>query len=128
MKRDMDFCRKILQCIEAKCWDVGSIHTLDIEDFEGALAEDDKNALNYHVKLLIDAGFIEPSPSRSGRGGAAFVKGLTWEGHEFVEKSRDQGLWEKAKRLAREKTGGLAIEILSPLLTALAKNAVGIDG
>jgi len=47
---------------------------------------------------------------------------LTWEGHQFLTAARSDTLWEKAKKLTLEKTGGLAFEFLK---TALMK--VGTD-
>jgi hypothetical protein len=120
MKRDMDLCRKILQLIEDT--DAGA-YTIEAESL-GEFSGSDQGAVDHHVKIMVGAGFIESSGSVHG---SPIVRGLTWEGHEFVEKSRDPGLWEKAKRLAKEKTGGITIEILTLLLSALAKKAIGID-
>jgi len=121
MKRDMDLCRKILQFIEDKVSHVEVLYTVDI-DALGPGSEISQNTVNYHVRLLVDAGLIDSKGVV--RGGTPLVRGLTWAGHEFVEKTRDQGLWEKAKQIAKEKSGGLALEILSPLLTDLIKQAV----
>lgn len=123
MKRDMDLCRKILQVIEEM--PPRGIAALDPGDLGEEYSELGQETLNRHVKIMIGAGFIDTTGGF--RRGAPFVKGLTWEGHEFVEKSRDHGLWEKAKELAKEKSGGIAIEIISPLLTSLAKKALGLE-
>jgi hypothetical protein len=120
MKRDMDLCRKILQHVEGLS--VG-VRTIDVDDLEYAVPDIDQDTVNYHVRLLMGAGFIE-STGTSVRG-ALLVKGLTWGGYEFLEKSRDEGLWGKAKKIAKEKTGGLAVESLSAILSDLIKNAIG---
>lgn len=121
MKRDMDLCRKILQFIETS-GQAGSIFTIDTEDL--GLAEDYQDVVDHHIKLMVGAGLIDTSGSAVR--GRPIVKGLTWEGHEFVETSRDEGLWDKAKKLAKEKTGGVAFGIISPLLTEMAKKALGL--
>lgn len=123
MKRDMDLCRMILQCIEGLS---GGIYAIKAEDLGGEFCDIEREVVNHHVKMMIGAGFIDATGG-SVRG-APLVRGLTWAGHEFVEKSRDKGLWEKAKGLTIEKTGGLAVEVLSTVLTSLAKKAIGLDG
>lgn len=126
MKRDMDLCRRILQYIESNSAPVGTSYTLDVADFGYDATESNQDMLNYNVRLLASAGLID-TRGGSERIGAPYVTGLTWSGHEFVENSRDQGLWEKAKELTKEKTGGVAFEILSSLLTSLAKKALGLE-
>jgi len=121
MKRDMDLCRKVLQCIEGL--NTG-VYTIDAGNLGDEFCGVEQDAVNHHVKILVGAGFIDATGG-SVRG-APLVKGLTWEGHEFVEKSWDQGLWEKAKQTVKEKTGGLTVELLSAVLASLAKKAVGL--
>jgi hypothetical protein len=120
MKRDMDLIRLILMDFQ----DIPPgkySNDIELEGFE-------RDTIFAHVELLIEAGLVKGKVIRhSGGLGACSISGLTWEGHEFAEKSRDQGLWEKAKQLAIEKTGGVSIAILSPLLTSLAQRALGLD-
>ena len=111
MKRDMDLIRKILLRIEAHpkpfSWDV----PLDIPDYP-------ENEVYYHVKLLEKAGLIEAhiKVALNGSVGYCMVNSLTWEGHEFLEASRDDSRWEKVKRLVLEKTGSLSFEVLKACL------------
>jgi hypothetical protein len=53
-----------------------------------------------------------------------FVDRLTWEGYEFLEASRDEGLWNKAVREVVSKGGGLAFEVLKQVLVSWVKDAV----
>jgi hypothetical protein len=122
MKRDMDLCRKVLQHIESLN---AGVYTIDASDLGEEFSGDDQDAVNHQVKIMVGAGFVDATGTVIQ--GAPVVRGLTWEGHEFVEQSRDPGLWEKAKQIAIEKTGGIALGILSPLLTMLAKKAIGLD-
>ena len=54
---------------------------------------------------------------------------LTWEGHEFLEASRNEGLWAKAKQAAGS-TGGMVLGVLKSVLidlaTQAAKKAAGL--
>jgi|TARA_B110000093_G_scaffold133925_1_gene143340 hypothetical protein len=49
---------------------------------------------------------------------------LTWQGHEFIEAARNDGIWNKAKDIMLKKTGGMSLDVLKVLLTDLAKKAV----
>jgi hypothetical protein len=55
----------------------------------------------YHLKLLIDAGFVDAEPYLSGGFG---IKTITWRGHEFLDDTRDPTVWKKAK----ERAAGVA--------------------
>jgi hypothetical protein len=123
MKRDMDLCRKILQVVEAGN---DRPHTIVVADLDGDEAFDaTQEDLNYHVKLLVQAGLVNSSGTLVR--GVPVVRGLTWKGHDFAESSRNQGLWENAKQTVKEKTGGLTLELLSAVLASVAKKALGID-
>ena len=73
-----------------------------------------KKEISYHVKLLDQAGLIEPEDvSTMGKDGFEWkAKSLTWEGHEFLEAARDNNRWNKTKKLILEKSGGLIFEVL----------------
>lgn len=118
MKRDMDLCRRVLLHIEGM---PSGIRTIDLEDLQDPPSGLDQETLDNHVKLLCNAGFVHSTSSY--RRGAPLVKGLTWNGHEFLDKSRDDNLWCKAKKIVVEKTGGLAVEALSSVLSELIKKA-----
>lgn len=52
----------------------------------------------------------------------AELTSVTWAGHEFLEASRDERLWSKAKKAA-SSTGGLALDVLKSTLISLATDA-----
>ena len=121
MKRDMDLARSILFAIEASEDDPrGWVE--DLGSFEGH----SDTVVSYHVKLLYEAGFIEADDlSTAGEGNFRWLaKQLTWEGHEFIDTARKDSLWERAKRLTLDKTGGLSLELLKAVLISLGKQAV----
>jgi hypothetical protein len=108
MKRDMDLIRKILQAIETYPVPDDFIE-LTIEGYES-------ENIAYHVKLLAEAGLIHAINLSSLNGFEWKPKSLTWEGHEFLDASRDNSRWERIKRLVVEKTGGLSFEVLKAAL------------
>jgi hypothetical protein len=86
MKRDMDLIRKILIDVEAA-------------DADGPMVSFDDPHAAYQVALMKDAGLLEASISEDGFGrpSNAFVIRLTWDGHEFLDASRDSKIWKLAK-------------------------------
>ena len=104
MKRDLDLIRKIMIAIESHA--ESGEPSLDID---GHLSDE----VLGHLCFMEDGKLIHRGEVR-----------LTWEGHEFLEASRDDGIWEKAKQLVIERTGGLNTETLKAVLVQLAKDAV----
>jgi hypothetical protein len=121
MKRDMDLARRILEEIEVAPFDGGEAE-LDLPDAS-------EEAIQYHLLLLTEAGLIDTIDA-STMGGPHFIpRRLTWNGHEFLEASRDDTLWQRAKSTVQNKTGGLAFDVLLAVLKDQAKRAVfGPDG
>jgi hypothetical protein len=91
MKRDLDLVRAIL--LEAEGVDAGK--TITGFDFGETY---DKATVLEHVELLIEAGYVEGKVYKyvSG-GGDILINRLTWLGHDFVQASRDDTIWNKAK-------------------------------
>ncbi len=117
MKRDMDLVRSILLEVEEK---PPSDHGwVDIK-VEGYTPEE----IWYHVKILDEAGLIKAHDLSSFRSDEWKPERLTWEGHEFLESSRDKNRWEKAKKIMADKVGGVSYELIKLLLTQLMKDSV----
>lgn len=120
MKRDMELIRKIV---------------LAVEDGPNGYAPDDlclgsytPEQIAYHAYLLIDGGLAKGAITThmGSSGPSAQVTSLTWEGHDFADKSRDETLWRKAMAIVQEKGGTVTIEILKDLLAKLARANLGL--
>ena len=96
MKRDMDLARKILFAIE-KSDEADRQGFMDYLKIEGDYSE---NMKSYHVVLLEDAGLIEAEDFSTIGSYDCRPKGLTWEGHEFLDGIRKEETWEKIKNEA----------------------------
>ncbi len=113
MKRDLDLIKAMLLSMES-----------DDNPFE--LSGYTREQIHYHMALLHDAGLIITenyydtyiSPSELVR------TRITWVGHEFLDACRSESTWEKAKKIAFEKTGSITFEIVKTVLTQLAKQAI----
>ncbi|MCK4752923.1 MAG: DUF2513 domain-containing protein, partial [Planctomycetes bacterium] len=88
MKRDFDLVRKLLIYFDEK---PGPEH-VEVPPIEGY----DELSIKYHTVLLHDAEFLRCEPvtsSSSNRVIYVIPFDLTWKGHEFLAKIRDDGIW-----------------------------------
>ncbi len=118
MKRDMDLVREILIAIEEENLALNGLGY-------------DRDQIYLHVELMKEHGLVKAEivPDSDGvehRILNCSVEGLTWKGHDFLDKARNKSIWEQAKKKCLEGTGGLAIELLSACLTDVAKRHLGI--
>lgn len=111
MQRDWDLIRKILLQVEA----LGDTQSqVDGGDIEGSDAEN----VSYHIHLLIESGLVEGVCSQGLDGPLrCFASALTWEGHEFLDKIRSVGMWNKIKTVAREKGLSLSFDVIKATAT-----------
>lgn len=85
MKRDMDLARNILLRMEE-----------DAESFDGL--SDNPETVSEHLWLLRDAGLIEATPQMAdGKILSMSAERITWDGHDFLDASRESAVWELAK-------------------------------
>jgi hypothetical protein len=118
MKRDMDLIREILLGIEA--YPESYAHDLKLN-----FPNHSEDEVSYHLRLLLDAGMIDAKCLQSmGEPDEWAIKGMTWAGHEFLEASRDDSRWNKAKKIIMEKTGGFSVEILKMILMDLMRGSI----
>ncbi len=116
MERDMDLVRKILMVCEQNAH--GSApHPLQVEGYSG-------EQIGYHVYPMMQAGLVEGADvtNTASQSPQAILTAMTWDGHEFLEASRDEGLWVKAKQAAGS-TGGMVLGVLKSVLIDLATQA-----
>lgn len=122
MKRDMDLVRELLLKIE------GDEREFDVITAEGAailgipsetsMTREEADKITRHLDLLEQAGFIEIEERQLA--GSIWVKGLTWQGHDFLDSVRDPEVWRKTKEGA-SKAGSWTVELLVAVGKAYAK-------
>ena len=117
MKRDMDLIRAMLLAIEAETsgW---APNELEIPGYT-------QEQIKYHAVLLGEAGLADVCDITTGDCPAAIVNRLTWAGHEFLDASRENQIWNQAKDKIN-KIGGASIGIWVALLTELIKKKLGL--
>jgi hypothetical protein len=116
MKRDTELVRTILTKIESGGEFDGSQWFIPKPE-ELGLPEVSKEQLDYHFMLLIDAGMIRGTLDNE----VPVISRLTWQGHEFLDDTRDPDIWEKTKQRARA-LAGVGIALLWELARAELKH------
>lgn len=97
MKRDWDIVRRLLLAIE-QLPDENSQITSD------AVSGIDPVEAAYHLRLMRDAGLITGGCREALGPSWCYATGLTWNGHEFLDRIRSDTTWHRIKTTAREKS------------------------
>lgn len=119
MKRDMNLVREILLAVEAR--QSTGAEDLHIEGYS-------QEEIGYHVYLMGEEGLLDamnviginsPSPK-------AMARGLTWQGHDFLEAARNPTMWKKALDTFRKEGVALTLEILKAYLLQKAREKLSL--
>lgn len=113
MKRDMDLVRLILLKIEEDYVST-ALYNIDIDGY-------DKETIAYHCRILYEAGFILDYDDyyADDELESFAVSALTWEGHELLEKVRDNSRWANIKSIIKGKALPFSIDVLKSVATTL---------
>lgn len=122
MQRNIKLIKQILLEIESKeTYD----KPLDIE-----INGFDYYVINYHIKLLFEAKLIHIFGNKPvGNFGMItqyFPICLTWEGHEFLEASKNKTIWDKTIKFIEDKGLGMSLDILKGMLLQEALKITGL--
>lgn len=111
MKRDMDVIRKILMYIEGNFIDV-ALYNIKIEGY-------DFKTIAYHCKLCFDAELISDYDGEYAECEITDfgVGSLTWKGHEFLDKIKDDVIWSKTKKVMKENGIKFTIKAIEQVAT-----------
>lgn len=99
--------------------------SVSFKDMSETLKKYNEETLTYHVSLLKDAGLIE-GYSRAGALGIIFINDLTWQGHQYLDNIRDDGVWKAVKEKANI-LGSVSLQILIPLAESIIKQNLGLN-
>lgn len=120
MKRDFDLIRRLMKDIENI--PAGQRYT-DI----AYLTDYDPDTVYAHIDLLLNAGLIEGKTINLQRGiGGVIIKGLTWDGHDFLDAATDDTLWKKAKESILKPGASITFALLLEWLKTEIKKKIGI--
>ena len=96
---------------------------LDIEGF----SEED---IVYNLDLLISGGLVHGSSALTLNGTHyVTIKGLTWDGHDFLDSVRDPSVWQATE--AKAETAGhkitdLTFDVVKALAVSIVTENLGI--
>ena len=116
MKRDMELIRKILFQIEENCDGMGGY---SIDSIEGYTFEQ----LYTHFCLIKEAGLL--NNPKILMGGGLIVDRLSNTGYDFLEKIRNDQVWEQTKTEIKEKKMPATIEFIAKIAGIFTGNLIG---
>lgn len=139
MERDLDLYRGILLAVEVSSDpDEAVIQATRDEGFHGTgesqipdiVQRADAPVVLRHCVLLTQAGLLDsnandPDVSRTadGRIFLIVVRGLTHDGHDFLDNIRDDTVWKKTKEEARS----MALDVAKATAEGIVKGTIGIE-
>lgn len=124
MKRDMDLIRAILLELEDSPPGEGKVRS-------PALAErlhKDERTVGEHLRLMGDAGLVTITDFPESPRSECWVtgRGITWEGHEFLEAIRSDSVWPTVKAKLATVGGGASIAVVKAIAVQVVKEKLGL--
>ena len=119
MKRDMELVRTILFAIEDQ-FISGCICNLEIDGY-------DQNTVGYHCQLMFENGLIDAFKADGYDDepmAVFFVGNLTWEGYDFLEKIRQDTIWNKIKSCITQKGLPFVFEVVKEISTSVLNDSL----
>ena len=109
MKRDMDLIRLILLRVEEQDPNTSSYESITIDGYTSGEVRE-------HIKLLANAGMI--SDVHHDLDGNVWVRSITWDGYDYLDKVRDNTIWKKTKDAIKEKGLPLIFDTIKTISSA----------
>jgi hypothetical protein len=117
MKRNWDTVRRILIAVEQLPDEASQISSHELQGI-------DPDEAAYHMRLMRDAGLITGG-CREALGPAwCYATGLTWNGHEFLDRIRNDGTWNRIKTTVRERGADMSFDGIVAVAKWLVEQAL----
>ncbi len=116
MKRDFELIRKLILNIENDSQGKNEINGYS------------KEQIGYHTYLLVDAGLAKGIDLTAIHDVLPQWQALhlTSAGHDFADAARNESIWQKAREIVKDKTGGVTIDVMKQVLVSIIKNALDL--
>lgn len=118
MKYDPDIALQILKAMEDYPKDELPIQTM-------LLNEADEELYYFHCRLLAEAGYISVYSVKTGGLNYYWPREIRLNGVQFLERFRDDSLWQRAKNEATKLGVGMALNTLYQVGTKMAEKLIG---
>jgi len=115
----MDLVRDILRSIERNRQMDGSRDFFISDPGDLDITGHSIEEVWYHLDLLISGGFV------NGANLGHIVRGLTWDGHEFLDNIKNDGIWAKTKARVSDLPT-VALKIVAEIATAEVRKHLGL--
>lgn len=120
MQRDMDLVRKILFYIEDN-YQAGQqwIRKIEIADYS-------KEVIVEHLKLIYEADLVQDFKIQEyrHRGPIYKVSNLSNQGYDFLDKIREDTIWNKTKSVIKENGLPLVISVIKEVSSTVISDIV----
>lgn len=121
MKRDLDLVRELLLEVEK----AEKPLTLDDLETPARLAIHSQQKIRYHIWLLHSAGLVDASIFYADNEVyTATIKGLTWDGQDFLDVMREPNVFKQAKQAINEAVGSTTFEVVKQTCTVVATSLI----
>lgn len=110
MKRDWNLIRDILIAIEQSATFRDVIRPNEIDGYSEA-------EVSYHIALLEEAGLVTAKCIQKREDLFCMAQNLTWQGHEFLDKVRENTTWQNFKQTLADKSISLSLESIKAMAT-----------
>lgn len=114
MKLDHDLIRALLLLIEDES---DGFKGFILDDFIKAFPNENPNAINYHLKYLVDAGLIEKI--------RAYFVDITPRGRSYLDNIRNPSIWETTKQKFHP-LGSVTLEVISEIAKSAILSRLGL--
>ena len=104
MKRDLDLIRQILLRIENECSPTHHTRCYIFKDLCSS-----HEAIAYHVRLLVKSHLVDAQDVSGGEFEDYLIKGLTFEGCNFLDEIRDNSKWHRIKQAVAHVGNGISV-------------------
>lgn len=118
MKRNMDLVRSILLETEKadSSYDAGRLvcEAYSIDE------------IYYHVELMQAHGLIDAVIQKDWNGSVVLcrIEALTWDGCDYLDAIRDNGIWARTKKAVAETVGSTTMSAIKEIAVMIAVQAV----
>ncbi len=118
MQRDMELIRKILFKIEEMV-DNTAKYNIKIDGYT-------MDQIAYHCAILYEGGYVFNYKVQYSDNKVHYfeVGRLTWEGHEFLDKIREESIWNDTKNAIKEKGLPLVFDIVKSMSTGIITQVI----
>lgn len=121
MKRDWDVIRKVLLAVEES--PRARVLFKDLQN----VVDSEEQDLQYQLRLMEEAGLLDHMTVGEWHNLDLGWR-LTWEGHELIDKIRNDTVWKDTKDVFKEKGVGLTFDLLGQVAGGFLKSMLSLPG